>query len=68
MLKYCENALDVIIREAREDEAEKVTKVVTDRVTNDIARNLLCSNNDINFVHEMTGLPISKVKELKANL
>ena len=63
-IEFPENALDKLIREARED----VAKDVTEKVTNDIARNLLRSNNNINFVHEMTGLPIPKVKELKANL
>ena len=68
VFKYCENGLDRIIRLAREDEAEKVTKDVTDQVTEEIARNLLRADNDVDYVHEMTGLPISRINELKANL
>ena len=72
VLKYYENALDKKIRLAREDEAKKVTeqvtKQVTDEVSENIARNLLRSNQDIDYVHGMTDLPISRLKELKANL
>lgn len=68
MLKYCENGLDKKIRLAREDEARKVTEDVTEKVTEDFARKLLRSNQDIEFVQEMTGLSISKINELKANL
>ena len=80
LLKYCENALDRKIRLAREDEAKKVTenvtkkvtenvtKKVTENVTEKLACNLLRSNQDIEYVHEMTDLPISRIEELKANL
>lgn len=68
VLKYCENGLDRLIRLAREDEARKVTNQVTNQVTEEIAYNLLRTDSDVNYVHEMTGLPISKIKELKANL
>lgn len=60
VLKYCENALDKKIRLAREDEAKKVTE--------NFACNLLRDNYDVDYVHEMTGLPISRINELKANL
>ena len=68
VLKYCENGLDRMIRLAREDEARKVTNQVTNQVTEEIACNLLRADSDVNYVHEMTNLPISKIKELKANL
>lgn len=68
MLKYCENALDRTIRLAREDEARKVTDKVTQEVTEHVACNLLRANHDVDYVHEMTGLPISRINELKANL
>ena len=72
MLKYCENGLDRVIRLAREDEArrvtEKVTEDVTEEVTVKLACRLLSANHDVNFVHEMTDLPISRIEELKANL
>ena len=64
MVKYCENALDRTIRLAREDEAKKVTEQVTENV----ACNLLRDNYDAGYVHEMTGLSISRINELKANL
>lgn len=64
MLKYCENGLDRKIRLAREDE----TKKVTERVTEDFACKLLKTNHDVTAVHELTGLPISRIKELKASL
>lgn len=64
VLKYYENALDKKIRLAREDEAKKVA----DEVSENIARNLLRSNQDIEYVHGITDLPISRLKELKANL
>lgn len=64
LLKYCENALDRTIRLAREDEAKKVTEQVTENV----ACNLLRDNHDVDYVHEMTGLSISRINELKANL
>lgn len=64
MLKYCENGLDRERRLAREDEAKKVTK----QVTENLACKLLRSNQEIDYVHEMTDLPISRIKELKANL
>ena len=72
VLKYCENALDRTIRLAREDEAkkvtDKVTQEVTDQVTENFACNLLRDNHDVDYVHEMTGLSISRINELKANL
>ena len=64
VLKYCENELDRKIRLAREDESRKVTE----QVTEEFACNLLRAGSDVDFVHEMTGLPISKINELKANL
>ncbi|WP_462315270.1 hypothetical protein [Methanobrevibacter sp.] len=64
MVKYYENALDRIIRLAREDEAKKVT----DQVTEKVACNLLRDNHDVKYVHEITGLSISRINELKANL
>ena len=60
MLKYCKNGLDRRIRLEREDEAKKVTE--------DFACNLLMENQDVNYVHKMTHLSISKIKELKSNL
>jgi hypothetical protein len=72
MLKYCENALDRKIRLAREDEAERVTKEVTKEVTEEvsekIACNLLRDNHDIDYVHEMTQLPIPQIKKLKEKI
>lgn len=76
VLRYCENGLDRKIRLAREDEARKVTeqvtnevtKQVTNEVTENFACNLLRDNQDIDYVHKMTDLPISRIKELKANL
>jgi hypothetical protein len=68
VLKYNENGLDRILRLAREDEAKKVTEQVTEQVTEKLACNLLRADNDVNFIHEMTGLPISRIDELKANL
>lgn len=60
MLKYCENGLDRKIRLAREDEAKKVTE--------NFVCKLLKTNHDVTTIHELTGLPISRIKELKANL
>ena len=72
VLKYCENELDRKIRLASEDRERIVTKQVTKKVTNQVteefACNLLRAGSDVDFVHEMTGLPISKINELKANL
>ena len=76
VLKYCENGLDRKIRLAREDEAKKVTERVTEKVTErvtkevteDFASNLLRAGHDVDFVHEMTGLPVSNINKLKANL
>lgn len=76
MLKYCENGLDRQIRLAREDEAKKVTKQVTEQVTEQVtgeitehfACNLLRDNQDVEYVHKMTDLPISRINELKENL
>lgn len=72
MLKYCENGLDRKIRLACEDEAKKVTERiterVTERVTEDFACKLLRDNHKIDYVHKITDLPISRIKELKANL
>lgn len=68
MLKYCENGLDRQLRLAREDEAKKVTEKVTEEVTEDFARKLLCDNQEIEYVHAITELPISRINELKANL
>ena len=60
MLKYCENGLDREIRLAREDEAKKVAE--------NFACNLLRDNQDVDYVHRMTGLPVFRIRELKANL
>ncbi|MDO5810931.1 MAG: hypothetical protein Q4Q37_07530 [Methanobrevibacter sp.] len=60
MLKYCENGLDRKIRLAREDKAKKVTE--------NFVCKLLKTNHDVTTIHELTGLPISRIKELKANL
>ena len=64
--------MDRTIRLAREDEAkkvtDKVTQEVTDQVTENVACNLLRDNQDVDYVHEMTGLSISRINELKANL
>ena len=68
MLKYCENALDEKIRLAREDEARKVSDEVTKKVTENFASNLLRDNQDVDYVHDMTGLPVSRINKLKANL
>ena len=80
VLKYCENELDRKIRLASENRerivtkkvtkkvTEKVTEKVTNQVTEEFACNLLRAGSDVDFVHEMTGLPISKINELKANL
>lgn len=72
VLKYCENELDRQLRLAREDEARKVTERVTEKVTEelteDFARNLLRTNQDEKYVHEITGLAMDKIKELKASL
>ncbi|WP_458404584.1 hypothetical protein, partial [Methanobrevibacter sp.] len=68
MLKYCENELDRKIRLAREDESEKVTERVTKSLTEEFASKLLRADEDVTFVHEITDLPISRIKELKANL
>ena len=68
VLKYCENALDEKIRLAREDEARKVSDEVTKKVTENFASNLLRDNQDVDYVHDMTGLPVSRINKLKANL
>ena len=76
MLKYFENELDRKLRLAREDEAkivtekvtEEVTEEVTEKVTENIACNLLRDNQDVSYVHKMSGLPVSRINELKANL
>ena len=60
MLKYCENGLDREIRLAREDEAKKVTE--------NFACNLLRDNQDVDYVHRMSGLPVFRIRQLKANL
>ena len=38
MLKYCENRLDRILRLAREDEAKKVKKEITEQVTEEVTK------------------------------
>ena len=80
LLKYCENGLDRKIRLAREDEAKKVKKDVTERVTEEVTKQvtkemaesfackLLNDTDDLEYVHRMTDLPISRIKELKATL
>ena len=72
MLKYYENALDRTIRLAREDEAKKVTEQITEQITEKVAEHVACNllrdNRDVKYVHEITGLPIFRIKELKANL
>ena len=64
MLKYCENALDKKIRLAREDEAEKVTEDVKEN----LARKLLKSGQDENYVCEMTELDFETVRNIKLSL
>ncbi len=76
MLKYFENELDRKLRLAREDEAKIVTKKVTDEVTGEVTKevteniacNLLRDNQDVAYVHKISGLPVSRINELKANL
>lgn len=41
---------------------------ITQEVTEHLACNLLRANHDAEYVHEMTGLPVSRINELKANL
>ena len=60
MLKYCENGLDRERRLAREDAEKKLSE--------NIARNLLRDNQDVDYVHRMTGLSVFRIRELKANL
>ena len=60
MLKYCENGLDRERRLAREYAEKKLSE--------NFARNLLRDNQDVDYVHRMTGLPIFRIRELKANL
>ncbi len=64
MLKYCENELDRKLRLAREDEAKKVSE----EITKNLACNLLRDNQDVDYVHRMTGLSVFRIRELKANL
>ena len=80
LLKYYENGLDRKIRLAREDEAKKVKKEITEQVTEEVTKEvtkevtesfackLLSDTDDLEYVHRMTDLPISRIKELKATL
>ena len=63
-----EQVTEQITEQITEQVTEQITERVTEQVTEKLACNLLRADNDVNFIHEMTGLPISRIDELKANL
>ena len=43
-------------------------KMLKKKLSENIARNLLRDNQDVDYVHRMTGLSVFRIRELKANL
>ena len=63
-----EKVTEEVTEEVTEKVTEKVTEEVTEKVTENIACNLLRDNQDVSYVHKISGLPVSRINELKANL
>ena len=59
---------DEVTKKVTDEVTREVTDEVTNKVTEDFACRLLFDGNDVEYVHNMTDLPISRIKELKANI
>ena len=57
-----------VTREVTKEVTNKVTTEVTKELTEGFACKLLSDTDDLEYVHRMTDLPISRIKELKAAL
>ena len=66
--KVTKDVTKKVTKKVTKEVTKNVTEKVTNRVTEHFACNLLRDNQDAQYVHQMTGLSISRIEELKANL
>ena len=74
--KVTKEVTDKVTKEVTREVTREVTKEVTNKVTTEVTKELtegfacklLSDTDDLEYVHRMTDLPISRIRELKAAL
>lgn len=68
MESMTEKITDEVTRKVTEEITDEVTRRVTNEVSENFACKLLSDGKDFEYVHDMTELPISRIRELKENI